>query len=310
MDQAADRRRDGHCTEDVEGRSTRRRPRLSEHQRELPLILGHKLIARGQELEDGDHGLAGLLADSLAIALDQFEAEGQGVGILAGGGKGFGQGELELEVVGTGGQRRLVRPRRCRPPRPGVWSSQLGLEPLGLGLEETAPLQGGEPCRRVLDPSLRQGDPGQADLGLGQVGLERQRLAILRLGGTRVGALQARGPPRRAIRPRWAGAGRSRSGWPTRAERPTKASATAPSRTPKTAGMDRTPNWPATSGFRSMSTLASTNLPPYSCASFSRTGLSIRQGPHQGAQKSTTTGTVEDRSMISRTKVSDVTSMT
>ena len=89
-----------------------------------------------------------------------------------------------------------------------------------------------------------------------------------------------------------------------------KASATAPSRTPKTAGMDRTPNWPATSGFWSILTLASRNLPPYSPASFSRIGLSIRQGPHQGAQKSTTTGTVEDRSITSRTKVSDVASMT
>ena len=59
-----------------------------------------------------------------------------------------------------------------------------------------------------------------------------------------------------------------------------------------------------------MFTFASTNLPSDSWASFSRTGLSIWQGPHHGAQKSTTTGTVEDRSMISLAKVSETTSMT
>ena len=161
----------------------------------------------------------------------------------------------------------------------------------------------------VLDPPLGQGDAGQADLGLGQVWLERQRLAILGLGGP--GSESS--SPRACAASDSASVGRSRSiqlritdsGWT-----PTKASIAWPSRTPKTAGIDRTPNWPATSGLRSMSTLASTNLPSYSCASFSRTGPSIRHGPHHAAQKSTTTGTVEDRSMISRSKVSDVTSMT
>ena len=95
----------------------------SQHQRELALILGDQLVARGQELEDGDHGLAGLLTDSLAIALDQFQAQGQGVGILSGSSKGFGQGELELEVVGMGRQRGARRPRRCRPPVPGLGGS-------------------------------------------------------------------------------------------------------------------------------------------------------------------------------------------
>jgi hypothetical protein len=52
-----------------------RRPGL-QHQRELPLILGHKLIARRKKLEDRDHHLPGLLADSLAIALYQIQAEG------------------------------------------------------------------------------------------------------------------------------------------------------------------------------------------------------------------------------------------
>ena len=40
----------------------------------------------GQELKDGDHGLAGLLADSLAIALDKLEAKRQRIGILTRGG--------------------------------------------------------------------------------------------------------------------------------------------------------------------------------------------------------------------------------
>src|SRR5271166_3100825 len=84
--------------------SLNRRPGL-QHQRELPLILGHKLIARRKKLEDRDHHLPGLLADSLAIALHQTQAEGEGVGILTGGGQGFSQGELELEIVGMGGQK-------------------------------------------------------------------------------------------------------------------------------------------------------------------------------------------------------------
>ena len=98
------------------GFSLNRRPGL-QHQRELPLILGHKLIARRKKLEDRDHHLPGLLADSLAIALHQIQAEGEGLGILTGGGKGFSQGELELEIVGMGGQKG-ARSRRCLPPRP------------------------------------------------------------------------------------------------------------------------------------------------------------------------------------------------
>ena len=86
------------------GFSLNRRPGL-QHQRELPLILGYKLIARRKKLEDRDHHLPGLLADSLAIALHQIQAEGEGLGILTGGGKGFSQGELELEIVGMGGQK-------------------------------------------------------------------------------------------------------------------------------------------------------------------------------------------------------------
>ena len=59
-----------------------------------------------------------------------------------------------------------------------------------------------------------------------------------------------------------------------------------------------------------MSTLASTNLPSYSRASFSRSGPSRRHGPHHDAQKSTTTGTVRDRSITSCSKFFGVASIT
>ena len=41
---------------------------------------------------------------------------------------------------------------------------------------------------------------------------------------------------------------------------------------------------------------------------FSSTGVSIRHGPHQSAQKSTITGSSRERSMTSRSKVSSVAS--
>jgi hypothetical protein len=45
-------------------------------------------------------------------------------------------------------------------------------------------------------------------------------------------------------------------------------------------------------GFSSELTLASRKRPLYSSASFSSIGFRVWQGSHQGAQKSTTTGTV------------------
>ena len=296
--------------EAVEGRLRRSvRIAASQHQGELTLILGDQLIAWGQELEDGHHGLTGLLADSFAIALDQFKAKGKGVGILSGGGQGFGQGELELEVLGMsrqGGPGGLDAAGTLRLGPEG----QLGLEPLGLGLKKTPSLQGGQPGCGVLDLPLRQGDSRQADLGLGQVGLKLKRLCHTSLRRPSGRSFPALGLQRRATRPRSARVRSIHIRMTDSGCTPTNASATAPSLTPKTAGMDRTPNWPATSGLRSMSTFASTNLPPYSRASFSRTGLSILQGPHQGAQKSTTTGTVRGSLDDLLAKVSETTSMT
>src|SRR5262245_25213162 len=59
----------------------------------------------------------------------------------------------------------------------------------------------------------------------------------------------------------------------------------------------------------STSTLASTQAPLPSIASFSRTGESCLHGPHHSAQKSMTTGTDRDRSSTSVWNVASVTSM-
>ena len=50
------------------------------------------------------------------------------------------------------------------------------------------------------------------------------------------------------------------------------------------------PSWPAICGCSSMFILTSLTLPPAALTAFSRTGVSCLQGPHQGAQKSTSTG--------------------
>src|SRR6266498_3607071 len=65
----------------------------------------------------------------------------------------------------------------------------------------------------------------------------------------------------------------------------------------------------ASSWFASTSTLTSSNSPARASASRSSTGPSMRQGPHQAAQKSTTTGTWCERSSTSRSKLSVVTSI-
>src|ERR1044071_6064253 len=67
---------------------------------------------------------------------------------------------------------------------------------------------------------------------------------------------------------------------------------------------------PARRGLASTSTLARIQDPSASSASRSRTGPRALHGPHQPAQKSTTTGTWWERSMTSETKVSSVTSTT
>src|SRR5690606_25012841 len=63
-------------------------------------------------------------------------------------------------------------------------------------------------------------------------------------------------------------------------------------------------------GFSSTFTLARTTWPSVSPTTFSRMGPRVRQGPHQGAHRSTTTGVVSDRSSTSVWNVESVTSMT
>ena len=67
----------------------------------------------------------------------------------------------------------------------------------------------------------------------------------------------------------------------------------------KTAGMDWTAKVSAMRGFSSTLTLASSTLPPVDSTARSNIGPSVVQGPHQGAQRSTTTGTVALRAITS-----------
>ena len=75
-----------------------------------------------------------------------------------------------------------------------------------------------------------------------------------------------------------------------------------------TVGRLRTPYRVARSCCSSLFTLASRNLPRYTPASCCSTGISARQGAHQSAQKSTSTGTERDRSNTSSAKVCAVAS--
>src|SRR5690606_27771469 len=75
-----------------------------------------------------------------------------------------------------------------------------------------------------------------------------------------------------------------------------------------TVGIERIWNAAAICGSFSVSTLASRKAPPYSAASFSRTGPRVRQGPHHSAQKSTSTGTSSDFCRTSASKVAVVAS--
>src|SRR6195952_1518196 len=82
-----------------------------------------------------------------------------------------------------------------------------------------------------------------------------------------------------------------------------KPSAGWPLTKPITAGIDWIPIWPGIAGCSSMFILTSLTLPLAARTAFSRIGVSCRQGPHQGAQKSISTGWRFDSSMTSFTKV-------
>ena len=84
---------------------------------------------------------------------------------------------------------------------------------------------------------------------------------------------------------------------------PMKPSAGWPLTKAITAGIDWIPIWPGIAGCSSMFILTSLTLPLAARTAFSRIGVSWRQGPHQGAQKSISTGWRFDSSMTSFTKV-------
>ncbi len=91
---------------------------------------------------------------------------------------------------------------------------------------------------------------------------------------------------------------------------PRKPSATWPATTATTMGMLCTWRAALSCGLASTSTLARTQAPSASPASFSSTGESCLHGPHHSAHRSTMTGTVRDLATTSVLNVSSVTSMT
>ena len=76
-----------------------------------------------------------------------------------------------------------------------------------------------------------------------------------------------------------------------------------------TFGIERMPNAWLSSWLSSELIFTSFTRPSNDPVTLSSTGESARHGPHQGAQKSTTTGNVFEASMTSCSKVSVVTSM-
>lgn len=90
---------------------------------------------------------------------------------------------------------------------------------------------------------------------------------------------------------------------------PTNPSTTCPSLRAYTAGIDWTWNIEAILGFSSTLTLTRSTCPSVAATTRSRIGPSVRQGPHHGAQRSTTTGTSRDRVSTSCSKFASVTSV-
>ena len=68
----------------------------------------------------------------------------------------------------------------------------------------------------------------------------------------------------------------------------------------RSVGIARIPNFPASSLLLSTFTLQILALSPNSSASASKIGAIALHGPHQGAQKSTTTGAVLDEIVLSK----------
>src|ERR1044071_7071906 len=84
---------------------------------------------------------------------------------------------------------------------------------------------------------------------------------------------------------------------------PTSVSATWPPLKRIIVGMARTPYLAATASWSSMLTFAIFNLPSSSVANSSRIGAIALQGPHHGAQKSTSTGVVDALTVLLKDSV-------
>ena len=185
---------------------------------------------------------------------------------------------------------------------------EFGLDRLGLGLQVAARLQRLDQRAGLVVPAEADQHAGQADPGR----VVRPRFecgAVERLGRGRVGRLQPAGLGQRLLGGRRHRAGRARRGSTTRAghRRSRRPPGRRGRRRPRGSNGRRTAT--TISGRASVSALASTNLPAYSVASASSTGPSARHGAHHSAQKSTTTGRSNDRSITSRSNVSAVTSI-
>src|SRR6185312_5503186 len=89
---------------------------------------------------------------------------------------------------------------------------------------------------------------------------------------------------------------------------PTNSAATRPSLNAFTAGIPWIPKAREIVGLASVSSLASATLPSRALTACSRIGPSWRHGPHHSAQKSTTTGSVAERSITCASKSCSVTS--
>src|SRR3989440_8062311 len=81
---------------------------------------------------------------------------------------------------------------------------------------------------------------------------------------------------------------------------PTTRSASRPFLNRIIVGIERTPKRPAVIGLASTSSLAIFTFSPCSFAISSSTGATIRQGPHQAAQKSTSTGVSDLMTSVSK----------
>ena len=155
-----------------------------------------------------------------------------------------------------------------------------------LGAERAREL--GEDRERVLALAAVGEDAGEGEPRVGPPRLELERAAQVLLAPDSTSASASDGSS--SSRNRATAAGGCA---------PVNSETTAPSLNALTAGMPWIRNAPARRWFASVSSFASAIFPPRSFTAASSTGASWRHGPHHSAQKSTTTGSVRERSTTS-----------